>query len=342
MLSKLMRLRLSKNSPGLCLAASILAYFALWMAVPKATFMPALVNLINTALPFAHGPAVIILNLAGAVLFVAPTVAFMVVQLAIIYFYAKIRMNLAQVAAVFVVCVAGVVLLIVLMVWQSGVPAKMHRWPNTRETLFILSVYPSLLRMPMFALIMLVAASIGYAVSLRIRERSLLLPVVMVAAWIDFWTVTRGPVAAALKKAPEVVGAISAPIPHAGTGQFVPSAMIGPGDFLFAGLVFAAAHSLGMRPARNFWFVFVGMTVGMLLVMTGVLPYLPALIALAISVIAANWRQFKLSKREAIYVAVVGVLLMASLPLIWSLVAPKQKAKPQTHPPIKRKATFPV
>jgi hypothetical protein len=151
-----------------------------------------------------------------------------------------------------------------------------------------------------------------------VRDRNLLLPVVMFAAYIDFWTVTRGPVSAVLEKAPEVAMAVAAPIPAAGTGVFVPMTMVGPGDFLFMALVFAAVHRLGLNGARNYWFVFAGMTLGMLAVLFGLLPALPALVVLAVSVVAANWGKFKLTRQEAVSTAIVGLVLLASLPLVWS------------------------
>jgi hypothetical protein len=170
---------------------------------------------------------------------------------------------------------------------------------------------------------MIAAASIGCAVSERVKDKNLLLPVVMFAAYIDFWTVTRGPVATLLKKAPDLAQALSAPIPLPGAGTFTPVSMVGPGDFLFMGLVFAAVSRLKMDTVRNYWFVFAAMTIGMLSVVLGLLSLLPALVVLAIAVVAANWREFKLSKQEIISIAIVGALMLGSLPLIWSALSPK-------------------
>ncbi len=78
-----------------------------------------------------------------------------------------------------------------------------------------------------------------------------------------------------------------------------------------------------MNGRRNYWFVLVAMTVGMLTVAFGLLPFLPALTVLAVAVIAANWRQFKLSRQEVVYIAIVAAVLMVLLPLVWSLVGRK-------------------
>ncbi|MCX8052212.1 MAG: hypothetical protein N3B12_00245 [Armatimonadetes bacterium] len=311
---------MAKKSTGLCLAGAIAGYFVLWLTVPKATFIPVITGFLNTATPFAPDDIGTILSFVGLVLTGAPTVAFMAVQIAIAYFYARFDMTWYQCTLILAGSIALIAGAALAMVWQSEVTVRMGRYPNLLETLVLMATYPSVLRMPMFAGIMLASSSIGYLVSLRVRDRNLLLPVVMFAAYIDFWTVTRGPVSAVLEKAPEVVAAVSAPIPHVGTGSFVPRTMIGPGDFLFMALVFAAVHRLGLNGPRNYWFVFGAMTLGMLSVVFGLLPTLPALILLALAVVAANWGKFKLTRQEVVSTVIVGAIMLASLPLAWTLV----------------------
>jgi hypothetical protein len=94
-------------------------------------------------------------------------------------------------------------------------------------------------------------------------------------------------VAAILQHAPNVVKIASVPIPQAGAGKFTPISLIGPGDFLFMALVFAAVSRLKMNGSRNYWFVFSAMTLGMLAVVLGIVDFLPALIVLAVAVVAA-------------------------------------------------------
>ena len=100
----------------------------------------------------------------------------------------------------------------------------------------------------------------------------------------------------------------------------MPATMVGLGDFLFMALVFAAVHRLGMNGRRNYWFVFAAMTVGMLAVAFVLLPFLPALTVLAVAVVTANWRQFKMSRQELGYIAIVTAVLIVLLPLAWWLV----------------------
>jgi len=323
---------LSKRSPALYLSISILAYFALWLLIPKAKFLPAIINSIDAALRHASGPFAAVLCICGAATLALPTILFMVVQVSIIYSFSKLRMNFWQALLCLVGCLAGVAAIVMLIIALAEIPTKLHRYPTMREIWFIMGLYRHPLKMPMYVLLMLAASSIGYLVSLRIRDKNLLLPVVIFAAFTDFWTVTVGPVASVVKHAPEIVSAVSAPIPKAGTGAFMPSVMMGMGDPLFMALVFAAVHRLGMNSRRNFIFVTTMMTVAMVLVMLGVVPYLPALAALAIAVIAGNWREFKLSRQEKISTGIVALVLLATLPLIWHIV------KEQHKPAVKEKA----
>jgi hypothetical protein len=320
--------QLRARSTGLWLTIAVAAYIALWVLVPRATFISVLISLIDGLLPFAPPTFAVALSVAGMLLMAAPTVAFMAVQIAMVYFFSRFNMTWRGLIAVLFGSLATAFLAALLIIEQSGISVKMGRNPNLREALYIVGVYSSILRVPMQLAIITAACSLGYVVSLRVRDKNLLLPVVMFAAYIDLWTVTRGPVSAMLKKTPEIAIAVGAAIPAAATKVFVPQVLIGPGDFLFIALVFAAVHRLGLDGARNYWFVFAGMTLGMLAVSLGFLPYLPALIALAVSVIAANWKHFRLSRQEVVSVAIVGLVLLASLPVIWAALKPAHQQKP--------------
>jgi len=324
---------LTRKSPVWYLAASLLAYFALWIGIPKARFLPAILHWIDAALRHSREPLSTVLSICGIIILSIPTIAFMAAQISVVYYFAKMRLGFRGSLLWLVGCLAGLAVVVAVMVWRVDAVAKLHRLPNLREIGFIMGMYrPGLLKMVMYAIILLTASSIGYMVSLRIKDRNLLLPVVMFAASIDFWTVTAGPVSSMMSHAPEIVTAISAPIPQAGTGSFVPAIMMGMGDQLFMAVVFAAVHRLGLNARRNFVFVLVAMTLAMLAVLMGLAPFLPALVALAVAVVAANWREFKLSRQEKISTAIVGVVLLATLPLVWHILKPKTeiKAKPAT------------
>jgi len=312
---------------------TIFTYLALWLIVPKATFLPTIVDHLSRAASHTSGVGRVWLALIAFVLMGLSTVLFMAIQIGIAYSFARIRLDFKRSILAFMAFLACAFLMMMLIVWQFKSANNVHQPLGFQVQLLIVSRYITILTMPYYLCIMLASISLGYLVSIRVKDKNLLLPVVMFAAYIDFWTVTRGPVATVLQRAPEVVNAVSTPIPHAGKGAFVPATMIGPGDFIFMALVFAAVHRFAMRPSRNYWFVFGAMTLGMLAVGFGLLNTLPALIVLAVAIVTANWREFKLSREEKISTLVVGVLLLASLPLVWSLFKPapsgEHKAKPK-------------
>jgi hypothetical protein len=311
----------------------LLVYFALWLAIPKAHFLVAIVRAIDPGIHSGHQPLATILAICGIIVLSIPTVTFMAAQISVIYYFSKQRLEFKGALLWLGISLASLVGIVIYMLWRLDVVAKLHRLPTTREIGFIVSMSRfDTAKMLMYGAILLVACSIGYLVSLRIKDKNLLLPVVMFAASIDFWTVTVGPVSSMMKHAPEIVSAISAPIPKAGTGAFVAALTMGMGDPLFMALVFAAVHRLGMNSRRNFGFVCVIMTLGMLAVMMGGLPYLPALVALAVAVVAGNWREFKLSRQEKISTALVAVVLLGTLPLVWAILRPHNRAPHPEHP----------
>lgn len=319
-----------RKSPVPYLLASLLVYFGLWLGIPKARFLVTTLTHIDSGMRSAHQPLATLLAICGIIVLSIPTVTFMAAEISVIYYFTKLRLGLKGGLLSLAGCILALAAIVALMLWRLHIVASLHRLPTAHELGFIVSVYPTdALKMLMYAVILFTACSIGYLVSLRIKDKNLLLPVVMFAATIDFWTVTMGPVSAMMKHAPEIVSAVSAPIPKAGTGAFVPATMMGMGDPLFMALVFAAVHRLGMPARRNYVFVAVVMTIAMLAVMTGGLPYLPALVALAIAVVAANWREFKLSRQEKISTAIMAAVLLATLPLVWAIVGSRKAPSPK-------------
>jgi len=309
---------LAKRSPFFGLGLTVLAYCALWLLVPRAVFIVHAGNSIDAALSHARGLEALLLLAAGGLMFALPTAAFMAAQIGIIYFFARFRMNWRQSLIILVGSVAAAWGLLALAIWQTGHVAALHGFPTLREQIVLLSMYHGILKLPITLLLISAASSIGCMVSQAIKDRNLLLPVVMFAACIDFWTVNFGPVNTVLNRAPEVARAVSVPIPQAGDATLRLAPTIGPGDFVFMALVFAVVHKLGMNARRNFKLVLALMTLGMLAVLfIPTLPYLPALMVLAVAVVAGNWREFKLTRQEKISTAVVGALLAVSLPVVW-------------------------
>lgn len=274
------------------------AYFLLWILAPYVSSLPQSIGL--------------------PVLAAASTFIFMSIQIGIVYQIAKLRLSALGFVYLLLISILLIIILAYVVCVRLGIIQMLGRYPKPQELLMLVS--SGMPRMIFSFLIILLFTSIGGLVSVRVKDKNLLLPIVMFAAYIDLWTVTKGPVAAVLQKAPGLVEAVSAPIPHLGKIGFQPLSVVGPGDFLFLGLVFAAVHRLNMNGKKNYWFIFLAMALGMLLVVFGVFPYIPALIVLSAAVVAANYKEFKLSKEEKISTAIVGIVLAASLPLVWYLI----------------------
>ncbi len=160
--------------------------------------------------------------------------------------------------------------------------------------------------------LMFFAVSLGYTVSVIVREPNVLLPVAIFAAIVDFWSVNFGPLAILLATRPEVVEAAAVQVPA--VGHAVPVSMIGVGDFVFLALFFAVMYRYGMNIVGAFWLGYALLTATMIAVIR--VPWLnavPALVPIAIAVVGANTRHFKLKRGEILSIILVGVILLAFL-----------------------------
>lgn len=161
---------------------------------------------------------------------------------------------------------------------------------------------------------------LGRLLARLVRERNLLLPVLLTAMAADTFTVLAGPTRQALEKAPEVVRRLSVAVPQAGSAAgakgvagLAVAASVGLGDYIFAALFLAAAwrHGLNVRGAA------IGATLAALLAMVGVfvirgLPLLPLLPFIGLGVLIPNLRHFRLSRQEKVSFA-LGMAFLAML-----------------------------
>ncbi len=162
-------------------------------------------------------------------------------------------------------------------------------------------------------LLVVLAVAFGYLISFVVREKNLLVPIMLCCAIVDVWTVYGGFVKKVMTEAPAALGAVSGSVPAAGAGKFSVISTIGAGDFIFPALVFACVFRFGFRPAVNFWLIFAFLFAGMALILTGVLPHLPALVPVCAATLIADFREFSLSRREWAYMGIVFALLVAVL-----------------------------
>lgn len=173
-------------------------------------------------------------------------------------------------------------------------------------------------------LFLLACLFIGKILSRIVRERAMTLPVCIVAALADVFTVFWGPTGEALEKAPELVKKLSVAIPAAGSAAgpegvaglaFV--ATMGLGDFIFLALFLSLATRFGFPFVRSLAAMLVAAFVGIILALANPfeLPGMPLLPYLSVGFIAVNLREFHLSAQERrdLAIALGIVVLMFAL-----------------------------
>ncbi|MBI2843352.1 MAG: hypothetical protein HYX78_08125 [Armatimonadetes bacterium] len=168
-------------------------------------------------------------------------------------------------------------------------------------------------------LIIAAASAFGYLLSYILRHPNILMPVAAFVPFIDLWTVLVGPTSKAIEKAPHIVHTVSAamPAPGGAVSGYQPISFVGPADFIFLAMFFAAIYRFRMNPSRTFWILFPALTVGMAAVLAGLFPPgLPALVLIGLCVIIANFRHFELKKDEYVAIGIVAALLIAAIAAI--------------------------
>lgn len=147
---------------------------------------------------------------------------------------------------------------------------------------------------------------VGKILSRIVRERAMVLPVCVVAALADVFTVFWGPTSQALENVPELVKKLSVAIPEVGSAAgpegakgLAHVATMGIGDFIFLALFLSLAVRFGFPLARTFWAVLIAVAVGIVFALTiRGLAGMPLLPYVCLGFVAVNMRQFHLSAQE--------------------------------------------
>jgi hypothetical protein len=150
--------------------------------------------------------------------------------------------------------------------------------------------------------------ALGTLLARIIREPNVLLPVAVVAMPIDYvGAMTNiGFTNTVVKNAPNVVQAVSVPVPH--MGGLHPLALIGPGDALFMAFFFTVVMRLDMNMRGTFWWMTCLLALAMFIVLLTPFP-IAALVPMGISVLIANWRYFRL-KRDEVFAMIYAALII--------------------------------
>ncbi len=161
----------------------------------------------------------------------------------------------------------------------------------------------------------------GKLLSRIVRERNMALPVVVVAALADVFTVFWGPTGQALAKAPELVKRLSMAIPRAGSavgpegaGGLSHVATMGIGDFIFLALFLALATRFEFPTRRTMVAILCTASAGIVLALSipVQLAGMPLLPYMSLGFIAANFREFRLTAQERrdLLIALATVLVL--------------------------------
>lgn len=166
----------------------------------------------------------------------------------------------------------------------------------------------------------------GRLLSRIVGERNLLLPVAVVLGLADVFTVFMGPVAAVLANAPGVVTSLSIKVPQVGSAVgpegaagLTHLATMGPGDLVFAALLFTAVVRFGL----NLRWTFVGILTPVTLALVGfvlmpeALPGVPVLPLMAVGFLAVNYRKFTFTSEEKRNLVIAGVFVLVLLAVMW-------------------------
>lgn len=293
----------------------ILGTFALWYVLP---YIPVH-KLINAIPKFAYHNLTV--GISVIVVLIISTVLNMFFQFGLIYELCKLKLSWKKNLLIFLISIVCLILSVVwiehyLVIHKPNIFAPNSSYINHLLSLFKNIGSPFIAHLPQRGLInffiILLSFGFGSLLSNIIKEKNLLLPVMICCAFIDLWTCTIGFVSKTLAKAPEIVSGVSSGVSMIGGSKLMGMniATIGPGDFIFASLVFACVFKFGLNGRRNFIFMLSFLTLGMLLIVLGILPFLPALICIALGTIISNYKNFDLNKQEKISVIGVFTLLL--------------------------------
>lgn len=182
-----------------------------------------------------------------------------------------------------------------------------------------------LVTVPAADVVFLLACVLGGRLLSRIlRERSIMLPIALVLALTDVFTVFVGPTAAFLAEAPQIVEHLSMKLPAVGSAAgpegaagLTHFATLGPGDVFFAALLLACVVRFDLNLRASLWWMFgvVGGGLALFVAVPG-LPPMPVLPLMAVAFLIANRGRFQLTaqeRRNTVIAVLFVIVLLAGL-----------------------------
>ncbi|MBI3946506.1 MAG: hypothetical protein HY321_11350 [Armatimonadetes bacterium] len=225
---------------------------------------------------------------------------------------------------------AAIILFMLLSFWGPRLAAPIALPPRLRAALLpllaglsLLTAYaqtgadsaPAAALLSGYSDLFLIAAAVllGQVLAGIFREPSILVPVAVVAAGVDYWGVNYGTTHEVLKKAPDVVSKLSVQVPLPGLMD-VPLG-IGFGDFVFFTVFLACAVRFGLRERLTFWLGFLFLLGGMAVVVAADLN-VPALVPMAVAFLLANVGRFRFQRSEAVAMGYAALIIAALIGLV--------------------------
>lgn len=158
------------------------------------------------------------------------------------------------------------------------------------------------------------AVGIGTLVAALVRDRNIMLPAAVFAAFADYFMVHYGTVHVALstEKGQKLLEAMSSKTPEIRVGGVpIPVLTVGMADVVFIAFFLACAIRLELNARGTLAAFAVLLPLAMLLVLVTGWP-VPALMPMALAFVVVNWRCFRLSSEERKAVAIAaGVVALA-------------------------------
>lgn len=156
-----------------------------------------------------------------------------------------------------------------------------------------------------FLCLALASSFLGRLIAEAFKDRNLVPVAALVGALVDIWGVFFGTTHQIVIQHRDVVDRVSVHTPHVGIG---PAFQLGPGDYVFIGILFALVHRFRLNPARTAWAMLALLSLTAFLVLHNGWS-LPGIVPMALAVVLVNAREFKFQRSEVVAIGVVLILL---------------------------------
>ncbi|MDF2440273.1 MAG: hypothetical protein JWN98_1257 [Abditibacteriota bacterium] len=175
----------------------------------------------------------------------------------------------------------------------------------------------------------------GAIVARLIKTPNMMGPVCTIVALIDIWGVLFGGIVSKLLTNPAtkpIAENAMAAMPSAGTasargGYAIEAPSIGIGDFLFLGLLFAALHALNMNWHGAMRWVTPLVTIALLCITFGLIPFLPGLLFIGLGIAIPNWKYFEYTRDEKFALLWAGLFVVILTAVLYFVIVSQLPAK---------------